>query len=259
MKKFTCLQLIRLWKVYFIMAKLLVLLMVKQISVCYCFILSSGKTFTMLNPEHGLYMLAAKDIFRFLREPKYAHLRAFVSFYEIYQGQLYDLLSERKKLHAREDGNNNIVIAGITEVCVSSAQDLMDLFGKGSMERSTGQTGANDESSRSHAILQIVLKHSSAKQKIVGKFSFIDLAGSERGADRGDSDSKTRLEGSEINKSLLALKECIRALDQDSKHTPFRQSRLTQVQLFSLIVMIGFERFFCWKFTYLYDCHSFSQ
>jgi hypothetical protein len=107
----------------------------------------------------------------------------------------------------------------------------MDIFGKGSLERSTGQTGANDESSRSHAILQIVLKQTTGKKKQVGKFSFIDLAGSERGADRGDSDQKTRMEGSEINKSLLALKECIRALDQDSRHTPFRQSKLTQVSI----------------------------
>ncbi len=51
--------------------------------------------------------------------------------------------------------------------------------------------------------------------------SFIDLAGSERGADTSDTGKQTRLDGAEINKSLLALKECIRALDQDKKHTPF--------------------------------------
>lgn len=67
-------------------------------------------------------------------------------------------------------------------------------------------------------------------QGVFGKFSFIDLAGSERGADRADVGGKeTRLEGAEINKSLLALKECIRAIDQDSSHLPFRQSKLTQV------------------------------
>ena len=62
-----------------------------------------------------------------------------------------------------------------------------------------------------------------------GKFSFIDLAGNERGADTYDNDKQTRLEGAEINKSLLALKECIRALDMQSKHVPFRQSKLTEV------------------------------
>lgn len=43
------------------------------------------------------------------------------------------------------------------------------------------------------------------------------------------TDCLYRMEGAEINKSLLALKECIRALDQDKRHTPFRQSKLTQV------------------------------
>merc|ERR1719456_2166530 len=65
--------------------------------------------------------------------------------------------------------------------------------------------------------------------KPYGKISFIDLAGSERGADTMETDRQTRLDGAEINKSLLALKECIRALDQQLDHTPFRGSKLTQV------------------------------
>jgi kinesin family member 2/24 len=59
--------------------------------------------------------------------------------------------------------------------------------------------------------------------------SFIDLAGSERGADTMNQNKQTKLDGAEINKSLLALKECIRALDLEKKHLPFRGSKLTQV------------------------------
>ncbi|KAL7750447.1 hypothetical protein RI367_004221 [Sorochytrium milnesiophthora] len=191
----------------------------------------SGKTFTMLDTQQGLYVLAARDIFALLRQPQHAQIRAFVSFYEIYQGHLHDLLNERKRVFAREDGNQNVCITGLTELMVGSTDDLLKIFEQGNTVRSTGSTGANSDSSRSHAILQINLKRPGPKGKprLHGKFSFIDLAGSERGADRGDADTKTRMEGSEINKSLLALKECIRALDQNSKHQPFRQSKLTQV------------------------------
>jgi kinesin family protein 2/24 len=77
--------------------------------------------------------------------------------------------------------------------------------------------------------LQLQLKKRSADMRAFGKMSFIDLAGSERGADTIDQNKQTRLDGAEINKSLLALKECIRALDLEKKHLPFRGSKLTQV------------------------------
>ncbi|KAJ3129793.1 Kinesin-like protein kif24 [Physocladia obscura] len=189
----------------------------------------SGKTYTMLDETNGLYVKAGRDIFKLLEKPEYSHLTAYVGFYEIYQSQLYDLLNGRKKLHAREDGKQNVVISGLQEYEINSVDKVVQIFNHGHNARSTGATGANADSSRSHAIFQIVLKHRKSKKKVQGKLSFIDLAGSERGADRGETDQRTRMEGSEINKSLLALKECIRALDQDSKHTPFRQSKLTQV------------------------------
>lgn len=189
----------------------------------------SGKTYTMLDPKLGLYVLAARDVFSLIRSPQYEHLSAWIGFYEIYQGQLYDLLNDRKKLFAREDGKQNVVIVGLKEFVIKNVDDLMQVFEYGSQARSTGSTGANSDSSRSHAVLQILLRPTKNRKKIIGKLSFIDLAGSERGADRGDTDMKTRMEGAEINKSLLALKECIRALDQDKRHTPFRQSKLTQV------------------------------
>ncbi|KAJ3151140.1 Kinesin-like protein kif24 [Geranomyces variabilis] len=186
----------------------------------------SGKTFTMLDERDGLYVKAGRDIFATIRQPQFSHLACWGSFYEIYQGHLYDLLNARKRLFAREDGKQQVCIAGLTEHEISDVEQLMGIFEFGNNARSTGATGANADSSRSHAIFQLVLRD---KKKTVGKLSFIDLAGSERGADRGETDKQTRMEGSEINKSLLALKECIRALDLDSKHTPFRQSKLTQV------------------------------
>ena len=111
----------------------------------------------------------------------------------------------------------------------------------GSTQRITSQNSANAESSRSHAILQISLKEG---KKLFGKISFIDLAGNERGADHTDMKKQTRIDGAEINKSLLSLKECIRALDQGKGHTPFRGSKLTMVLKDSFVgfcrtVMIG--------------------
>ncbi|CAG7883646.1 unnamed protein product, partial [Brassica rapa] len=201
----------------------------------------SGKTFTM----KPLPIRAVQDLMRMLNQPVYRdqRLKLWLSYFEIYGGKLYDLLSERKKLCMREDGRQQVCIVGLQEFEVSDIQIVKDYIDKGSASRSTGSTGANEESSRSHAILQLVVKkhvevketrrnnndNNESRGKVVGKISFIDLAGSERGADTTDNDRQTRIEGAEINKSLLALKECIRALDNDQLHIPFRGSKLTEV------------------------------
>lgn len=106
----------------------------------------------------------------------------------------------------REDGRQQVCIVGLQEFEVSDVQIVKEFIEKGNAARSTGSTGANEESSRSHAILQLVVKrHNEVKEsrrkndenetksgKVVGKISFIDLAGSERGADTTDNDRQTR-------------------------------------------------------------------
>ncbi|KAG4179023.1 hypothetical protein ERO13_A10G080500v2 [Gossypium hirsutum] len=191
----------------------------------------SGKTYTM----KPLPLKASRDILRLMHHTyRNQGFHLFVSFFEIYGGKLYDLLSDRKKLCMREDGKQQVCIVGLQEFRVSDVETIKELIEKGNATRSTGTTGANEESSRSHAILQLAIKRSvdgkeSKPPRVVGKLSFIDLAGSERGADTTDNDKQTRMEGAEINKSLLALKECIRALDNDQGHIPFRGSKLTEV------------------------------
>ncbi|XP_018424545.1 PREDICTED: kinesin-like protein KIF24 [Nanorana parkeri] len=190
----------------------------------------AGKTYTMIGTQKnpGLYALAARDIFRLLESTQPSKdLSVWISFYEIYCGQLYDLLNGRKRLHAREDGKHVVQVVGLQEVQVHSVDFLLEMIAKGSRERSTGATGVNSDSSRSHAVIQIQIKDGRSRK--LGRMSFIDLAGSERAADARESDKQTKMEGAEINQSLLALKECIRALDQEQAHTPFRQSKLTQV------------------------------
>ncbi|KAL8128836.1 hypothetical protein V2J09_017991 [Rumex salicifolius] len=188
-------------------------------------------TYTM----QPLPLRASQDILRLVHYTyRNEGFQLYVSYFEIYGGKVFDLLNDRKTLFMREDGKKQVCIVGLQEYRVSDSEMIKDLIEKGNATRSTGTTGANEESSRSHAILQLAIKKSpdgndSKPPRVVGKLSFIDLAGSERGADTTDNDKQTRMEGAEINKSLLALKECIRALDNDQNHIPFRGSKLTEV------------------------------
>ncbi|XP_018767920.1 kinesin-like protein KIF2C isoform X2 [Serinus canaria] len=196
----------------------------------------SGKTHTMggdfcgrgQNASRGIYAFASQDVFLLLNQPRYRNqnLEVYVTFFEIYNGKVFDLLNKKAKLRVLEDGKQQVQVVGLQEKPVSCAEDVIRMISMGSACRTSGQTFANASSSRSHACFQIILRR---RGQMIGKFSLVDLAGNERGADTSNADRQTRMEGAEINKSLLALKECIRALGQNKSHTPFRESKLTQV------------------------------
>ncbi|XP_075688686.1 kinesin-like protein KIF2C isoform X2 [Rhinoderma darwinii] len=196
----------------------------------------SGKTHTMggdflgksQNVTKGIYAFASRDVFLLLSQPRYKDLdlQVFATFFEIYNGKVFDLLNKKAKLRVLEDAKQQVQVVGLVENEVTCEEDVFKMIEIGSACRTSGQTFANSSSSRSHACLQIILRR---KGKLHGKFSLVDLAGNERGADTASADRITRMEGAEINRSLLALKECIRALGQNKAHTPFRESKLTQI------------------------------
>jgi kinesin family protein 2/24 len=185
----------------------------------------SGKTFTM----QGIQSYVADDLFALLRhhqEENGTHIEVFVSYFEIYGGRCQDLLNSRQRLNVREDGAGEVVVSDLMEMQAEDVEALHNIIETGNRNRTTHATESNEESSRSHAICQIALKK---RDHLIGRFSLIDLAGSERGADTKSHNRQRRMEGAEINKSLLALKECIRALDSSASHVPYRASKLTLV------------------------------
>lgn len=197
----------------------------------------SGKTHTMggdfngktQDSSKGIYALTARDVFTQLHISKARGEDLYVSasFFEIYSGKVFDLLNNKTKLRVLEDAKSQVQIVGLSERRVECVEDVLKLIQLGNNIRTSGITSANNHSSRSHAVFQLILKKNTGKLK--GKFSLIDLAGNERGADTSSANRQTRMEGAEINKSLLALKECIRALGRKGAHLPFRASKLTQV------------------------------
>jgi len=188
----------------------------------------SGKTHTMT----GLQRLLARQIFDHRRrggEP----LEVSLSFFEIYGGRPYDLLNGRQRLDTLEDARNEVQIAGLTERAVGSPDEMLQCIELGNSLRTTHATAINRDSSRSHAVCAVFLRAAGAGGGSAGvhaKITLVDLAGSERAADSKSTIRQRRVEGAQINKSLLALKECIRAMgDPREAHVPFRASKLTLV------------------------------
>ncbi|KAM9766222.1 kinesin-like protein KIF23 isoform 5-T5 [Menidia menidia] len=178
----------------------------------------------------------------------------FVSYIEIYNNYIYDLLEDapfdpirpkppQSKI-LREDQNHNMYVAGCTEVEVKSTEEAFEIFWKGQKKRRIANTQLNRESSRSHSVFTVKLAQApldadgdhilqDKNQVNVSQLCLVDLAGSER-------TSRTRAEGSRlreagnINQSLMTLRTCMEVLRENqmcgtNKMVPYRDSKVTHL------------------------------
>ena len=227
----------------------------------------TGKTFSMQGTTNspGVIPLAITDIFSYIRETPHREFLLRVSYLEIYNEKINDLLSPPavggigpgaappEEIKLREDSKRGVYASPLREEIVQSPTQLLRVIARGDQSRRTRSTQFNVQSSRSHAVVQIVVE--SRERSSVGvagrenkraplgpggvrvsTLSMIDLAGSERAADN----KERRTEGAHINKSLLTLGTVIARLsgdkdssgnpmDKDGKHLPYRDSKLTRL------------------------------
>ncbi|KAI5610859.1 kinesin-like protein KIF13B isoform X4 [Silurus asotus] len=205
----------------------------------------SGKSYTMMGSadQPGLIPRLCSSLFeRTLQHQREEEsFTVEVSFMEIYNEKVRDLLDpkgSRQALKVREHKVLGPYVDGLSRLAVRSYKDIESLMSEGNKSRTVAATNMNEESSRSHAVFNIILTHtlrdlqSGTSGEKVSKLSLVDLAGSERAAKTGAAGERLK-EGSNINKSLTTLGLVISALaDQGagknkSKFVPYRDSVLT--------------------------------
>ncbi|KAI5438450.1 kinesin-like protein KIN-14I isoform X1 [Lathyrus oleraceus] len=202
----------------------------------------SGKTFTIYGSENnsGLTPRATAELFKILRRDgnKFSFsLKAYML--ELYQDTLVDLLlpknAKRLKLEIKKDSKGMVTVENVTTVSISTVDELNSIIQKGSERRHTSGTQMNEESSRSHLILSVVIEsvNLQSQSSARGKLSFVDLAGSERIKKSGSEGSQLK-EAQSINKSLSALGDVISALSSGGQHIPYRNHKLTMLMSDSL-------------------------
>lgn len=228
----------------------------------------TGKTFSMQGTASspGVIPLAITDIFSYIRETPSREFLLRVSYLEIYNEKIHDLLSmptgsgvgsntQHEEIKLREDSKRGVYATPLKEEIVQSPTQLLRVIARGDQARRTASTQFNARSSRSHAVVQIVVESRGripsggtgawdAKRSgllpggvRVSTLSLIDLAGSEKAAES----KERRQEGAHINKSLLTLGTVIAKLsecnekdggkgsDKEGKHLPYRDSKLTRL------------------------------
>lgn len=206
----------------------------------------AGKTFSMMGASFdvGIVPRMCEDLFAIIDkdQTELAQFEVEVSFFEIYNEQVFDLLKHTgKPMKVRNHKVLGPYVEGLAKLAVTSFARINELMEDGNKNKTVAATNMNATSSRGHSIFTVELKQTNyqkldnGKLKSLGskasKISLVDLAGSERQTKTGASGAKLK-EGANINKSLTTLGMVIAALAEPEKagkkaHIPYRDSALT--------------------------------
>eukprot|EP00873_Tetraselmis_striata_P027928 jgi/Tetstr1/448192/TSEL_035483.t1 len=204
----------------------------------------TGKTHTMeggdrqsvdgcdLSDVAGVIPRSIKEVFDRL-ESNALEYSVKVTFMELYNEELTDLLSVGESKLKLLEGRAGVVVQGLEEAIVKNSTEIYSVLDRGSAKRRTAATLLNKVSSRSHSIFTITIhmKESTPEGEEVikiGKLNLVDLAGSENISRSGAKDGRAR-EAGNINQSLLTLGRVINALVEHQGHVPYRDSKLTRL------------------------------
>ncbi|XP_078422554.1 kinesin-like protein KIFC1 isoform X4 [Cetorhinus maximus] len=202
----------------------------------------SGKTFTMEGPDDmtsetkGMIPRAVDQIFSTAQQLKTMGwtYKFTASFLEIYNETLRDLLVmkpeknveyEIKRLNNKSE---QLHVTNLKYVTVTTEDQVHNLIAVAKANRSVAKTAANDRSSRSHSVFQLMIEGSNSNRELqcASTLSLVDLAGSER-LDKSHSKGDRLREAQAINTSLSCLGHVIMSLSNKESHIPYRNSKLT--------------------------------
>ncbi|KAM6221995.1 centromere-associated protein E [Rhynchocyon petersi] len=203
---------------------------------------ASGKTYTMMGSQDylGVIPRAIHDIFKKIKEFPDREFLLRVSYMEIYNETITDLLCDTRKMKPliiREDFNRNVYVSDLTEEVVYTSEMALKWITKGEKNRHYGITKMNQRSSRSHTIFRMILESREKGEPSncdgsvkVSHLNLVDLAGSERAAQTGAEGVRLK-EGCNINRSLFILGQVIKKLSdgQVGGFINYRDSKLTRI------------------------------
>jgi hypothetical protein len=137
----------------------------------------------MIPGTSGVLPRAVIELYEKIRFNKAERVNIYLSIYQIYNEQIYDLLQDpemEKALKIRENRHEGIFVEGMTEYMISNAEDALSLLRQGQNNRSIRSTHMNNLSSRSHTVFQFVMEGKRGNKSIKSKLNIVDLAGSEK-------------------------------------------------------------------------------